>query len=345
MKDLKSLIRPNIQTLCRQFVDTEHAIDKDHIALDRCESPFNAPLNRKPYPDEISRLKTAVAIDKKITPEMIALSVGQTTPLDLILRLFCSPQRDNIIIHEPSPLSFAKTAALNDVECRHCRMNPHFDITAEHLLNSTNQRTKAIVLCSPNYPTGNLLNRKEIIALAERFDGLVVIDETFIEFSRSESFARLIKRLPNIVVIGNFSAAFALGSLCLNYVICNEEITKYIEILAGYDSMPRVVAETAIEMFTKRRYDVDKWVKWILDERDKVITAIKMLKLCKEIYPTSANFFMMRTENAPLLKKYLSEHGVNVTDCSRYPGCDNCLNITIGLTPQNNTLLGALRRF
>ena len=173
----------------------------------------------------------------------------------------------------------------------------------------------------------------------------MVINETFIKFSRSESFARLIKRLPNIVVIGNFSAAFALGSLCLNYVICNEEIAKYIEILAGYDSMPRIVAETAIEMFTKRRYDVDKWVKWILDERDKVITAIKMLKLCKEIYPTSANFFMMRTENAPLLKKYLSEHGVNVTDCSRYPGCDNCLNITIGLTPQNNTLLGALRRF
>lgn len=345
MKDLKTLIRPNVQTLCRQFVDTERDIDKHHIALNRCESPFNAPTNRKPYSTDLTRLKIAVAIDKKVAPDMVSLSVGQSTPLDLILRLFCSPQRDNIIIHEPSPLSFARTAALNDIECRRCRLNPHFDITAETLLDSTNQRTKAIILCNPNYPTGNLLNRKEILTLAERFDGLVVIDETFIEFSRSESFTKQIKQHPNIVVIGNFSAAMALGSLCLNYIICNPEITKYVEILARYENMPKPIVETAIEMLTKRRYDVDKWVKWILDERDKVITAIKMLRLCKQIYPTAANFFMMRTDNAAALRQYLSEHNVEVCDCSHYIACDNCLNITIGLKPQNDALLGALRRF
>ena len=291
------------------------------------------------------QLKAAVAIDKKVTPDMITLSIGQSSPLDLIIRVFCSPQRDNIIIHEPAPLSYAGIAALNDVECRHCKMTPQFNITAEHLIDLANQRTKLIVLCSPNYPTGNLLDKKEIITLAEVFDGLVIIDETYVEFSRQESLTTLIPQLPNLVVMGNFSAAFALGGLCLNYIIANPDIGQYLERLARYNDMPKPVTEAAIEMLVKRRYDVDKWVKWILDERNKVMSAVKMLPLCKRIYPSSANFFMMQTENATMLKQYLSEHHVDVADCSHYFGCTNCLNITIGLTPQNDALLGALRRY
>lgn len=346
MKDLKALIRPNIQTLCRQFMEPNDIVFGKHTTLlNACESPFNAPFNRHPLLSEMQGLKRGFANYKQIMSDMVTLSVGQSTALDLILRVFCTPQRDNIIIHEPSPSIYAKVAALNDVECRHCRMNAHFDITADHLLSSINQRSKVIVLCSPNYPTGNSLNRKEIIALAERFDGLVVIDETYVEFSRNESFSKLISRLPNIVVIGNFSAAFALASLQLNYVISSPEIAHYLDFLTSYKEMPQPVSQTAIEMFTRRRFDVDKWVKWILDERSKVMAAVKILPLCKEIYPSASNFFMMRVDNAAHLKKYLSEQQVEVTDCSHYMSCDNCLNITIGLTPQNNALLGALRKY
>lgn len=345
MKDLKNLVRPNILSIARQSAAVVTAVGRHDVRLDMCESPFNSPLNRYPAVADTERLKAALAHDKKVKQEQVTLSMGDSGALDLLLRTFCIPQRDNIVVTAPSPHSYGDLAAVNDIEIRRVNLSDAFDISADALLRATNQRSKAVFLCSPNYPTGNLLNRQEILQLADRFDGLIIVDESHAAFSRTASMATEMANHPNLVVIGNFSTDFACASLCLSFVVATTEITRYLHAAQTAHTIPTEVLNAATEILTRRRFDVDKWVKWILDERTKVMSAVKVLPFCERLYPSDANFFLMRVKNAAALKAYLAENNIDVADCIGYAGCEECLNFTIGLTHENNALLGALRKY
>lgn len=348
MKDLRALVRPNIQVLVRRQTKAEqqaNAVATDAVRLDCGESPFNEPNNRHVPATSMQALRQAFANDKRVGVDMVELLAGNDTPLDLVLRTFCTPQRDNIVVPEPSPLKYAHIAQLNEVECRHVALDDAFQLTAQAALVVANRNTKVVYLASPNYPTGNLLARAEVLKLADSFDGIVVVDETFVEYARAKSLTEEIPNHPNLIVIGSLAAAYASAALEVGYVIAHPDVAKYLHALVSHTSLALPVITEASELLTRRRFDVDKWVKWLLEERTKVIAALKLLPFCRGVYPSDANFLLMRFAQAPQVYAHLVANNIRVADCTSLPACKDCLCITIGLTGDNNALLSALRNF
>jgi len=346
MIDVKTLVRPNIHYLAD--VATAHraaTATAPVVAMNACESPFNAPWNRYPAPETLATLRQALAADKHVRPEAVLLTAGSFAPIDLFLRTFCSPQRDNIVLADPAPNAYARLCQLNDVECRRVRLDPRFDVDVQGIVSVVGRSTKAILLCSPNYPTGNLLSRQAILDLADRLYVPLLVDETFIDFSAARSLVSEISAHPNLVIVGSLSAAFSAAALDVGYAIAHPEVVSYLEIARPVHPLALPVIEKATELLLRRRYDVDKWVRQIIEEREKVIAAVKILPFCETVFPSTANFFMVRFADAKRIAAYLAEQGIAVADVSACAGCENCLNITIGLNRDNNALISALRKY
>lgn len=347
MKELKALVRPNVQLLARKTVgrlSVPEPSTPPTICLNRTENPFNTPSNRYPAAEAIGQLRLAIANDRRIRPEAVAVTAGTDTPVDTLLRTFCIPQRDNIIVADPTDEDYVRLAILNDIEYRRVRLNDAFDISAFQFSNAVNQRTKAIILCSPNYPTGNLLDREELLRLARRFDGLVIVDERYAGFARATSLVKDIPDYPNLVIVSNMSTAFASAALEVGYIIAQPDIVRYVEAVLQPHALPTPVIDAALNMLTRRRYDVDKWVKWILDEREKVIAALNVLPYCRRVYRSDANFILAEMDGAKSICQELAADNILVEDCSSYTGCADCIGITIGLNVENNALLSRLRQ-
>ena len=344
MKTLQSLVRPNIQALARRKKTGSLIKETITLHLDKGESPFNAPYNR--YPDKTLELEMATAISamRQLTPEYTALTNGTYQSIDLLIRIFCIPQRDNIIIPEPSSEKTNQIAAINDVECRHIHLDENFDIYAEDVLKLAGPHTKAVILTSPNIPTGNLIAKDEILELANLFQGLIIVDESYIDYARTPSLAKEIPQTPNLIIVGSLSKGFASAALRIGFILAHPEIIHYVSIVTPPHPLPTNSLQEGMNIL-RHHFDVDKWVKWQLEERTKVIAAIKQLPFCQKVYPTDTNFFMLKVTDPQSLQNYLTSQGIKVHDCSSLSGCENCLAITIGLTGDNNTLLGALRRY
>lgn len=342
MKDLKFLVRPNIQALHALPV-TENQRETAEYRLDANESPFNSPYNR--YSDHLQKeICKKAGLLRGIRPECIFPANGCNELIDMILRIFCTPQEDNAIGIVPSYPMFSRRAAVNNIEYRTVPLNSDYDFTAESVLDQTDTHTKIIFLCSPNTPTGNLLNRNEIIRTLESFEGIVVVDESYIDFSRTESLLKELPKHPNLIVLHSFSAAWSSAGIRLGLLYAIPEIVKYFHTIALPFHIGQPTCEHALDLI-KRRFDIDRWVKHLLEERDKVIAAFKLLPICEKIYRTHANFFLVKVKNAESVHEYLLKNGIAVQNCDRMALCKDCLRISIGLPQENNALLGALRKF
>ncbi len=314
------------------------------MRLDNAEMPFNAPLNRYAAPNAEAPLKTLFAQQRQVAPESVCFAAGQH-PLELLLKTFCTPQRDNIVIQEPAAPVLKTLAALHDTEVRTLRPSTDFTTDIPALLALCNTHTKLILLSNPNYPTGKFTPHEELLALAARFDGLVVVDETYAAFSRQPSLAAKTSSVKNLIVMGTFAAQYAAAALNLGYVVAHPEISRILESLKCGVALPLPVIEVAQELCSPRRFDAGKWRNWVIEEREKVLQAVNQLPLCVKLYPTAANYFMMQVPHAPALHSYLAAQGIAVADCSHLAGCDNCLCITIGTKDENSALLSALRKY
>lgn len=347
MKELKALVRPNVQMLAHRLQEEtqpEVTNASPTVRLNATESPFNAPFNRFPSAADEETLRRAVAADLRVRPEAVTVTAGTQTPVDAILRTFCSPQRDNIIVVEPSDENYVRLATLNDVEYRRVRLNNHFDISASTIINAANQRTKAVFLTSPNYPTGNLFSHNELLLLTRRFDGVVIVDERYAAFSRTDSLVKDISTCPNLIIVGNLSSGFAAAALEVGYVVARPDIISFVRAVLPSHAIPTSIARRATELLTRRRYDVDKWVKWVLDEREKVCVSLRMLPFVRRVWPSSANFLLVEMDDAKTIFDQLAAENILVENCSKLPGCNNCLCITIGLNVENSALLSCLRK-
>lgn len=344
MKELKYLVRPNIQALAPyRPARTKRRDGEAGVWLDANESPYNPPYNR--YPDPLQEeLKEALAKIKGIKPECIYLGNGSDEAIDLVYRVFCIPGRDNVASVSPTYGMYEACAAINDVEYRSIPLNEKFDFEADRLLDICDSRTKAIFLCSPNNPTGNLLKREEIEKVLERFDGIVVIDEAYGDFSGSPSFRMELPRYRNLVVLNTLSTAWASAGIRLGMAFAVPAIISYFNKVKRPYNVGKPTLECALEMM-KRRYDVDKWVNRLLEERDRVMAAFRLLPTCKKIFPTAANFFLVRMENATEIYEYLKKKGIIVQNYSDMKLCSDCLRVTIGSPQENSALLGALRQY
>ncbi len=343
MKDIKKLVRPNVLALMSRELK-KVAPPRPKVRLDKAEMPFNAPLNRYAAPDAEADLKTLFARPRQVAPENVCFAMGQH-PLELLLRTFCIPQKDNVVIQEPALPAFKSLAMLHNTEVRTLRPSADFGIDIPALLSLCNAHTKIILLSNPNYPTGHFTANEKLLDLAEAFDGLIVVDDTYAAFSRTPSLSAKTNIANNIVVIGTFAAQYAAAGLNLGYAVSHPEVCTYLEAVKCGAVLPKPVLDEAEHLCGNRRFDADKWVSWIIEERGKVLQAVSQLPLCLKLYPTAANYFMMQVRDAAALRDYLAAQGIAVTDCSDYADCENCLCITIGTKDENSALLGALRRY
>ena len=320
MKELKELIRPNIWSLKPySSARDEYKGATASVFLDANENPYNTPNNR--YPDPLqTELKTLVSRVKNIGKDRIFLGNGSDEAIDILYRTFCVPGVDNAVAIDPTYGMYEVCADINDVEYRKVLLNENFQFKASELLSRTDNNTKLIFLCSPNNPTGNNLCHKEIETVLENFQGIVVIDEAYIDFSTEKSFTTMLDKYPNMVVLQTFSKAWGCAGI-------------------------RLLTQTeAINMIGKE-YQIKEWVKTLLTERSRLIAKFGNLDCCEHIYPTDANFFLAKVTDAKKIYDYLVNKGIIVRNRTNVTLCHNCLRVTIGSRPENDKLIEALENY
>ncbi|MDY3062822.1 MAG: histidinol-phosphate transaminase [Bacteroidaceae bacterium] len=344
MFDLKSIVRPNILALKPySSARNEYSGKEAHTFLDANESPYNNPYNR--YPDPLQRdLKQKISLIKKIDPTQIFVGNGSDEAIDLVFRIFCVPGQDNVVSVTPSYGMYEVSANINDVECRLVRLNDNFDISANEILNACDKHTKAIFLCSPNNPTGNLLDQTETDKILKNFNGVVIIDEAYAEFSSKPTWRSRLNEYPNLIVLNTLSKAWASAGIRLGMAFAQKDIIDlYNKVKYPYNV--NVLAQKKALEILDRRQDIEDWIRLTISERTSLIYAVEELDICKKVFPTEANFFLARFTDATDIYNYLVDKGIIVRNRSRITLCDNCLRITIGSPQENTTLLSALRQY
>lgn len=344
MKPLQQLVRANIWNLkpYSSARDEYKGVDAS-VFLDANENPYNAPYNR--YPDPLQRdLKEELAVIKQVLPSQIFLGNGSDEAIDLLFRIFCNPKEDNVVAIAPTYGMYKVCADINEVEYRSVLLDENFALNAEQLLNATDEHTKMIFLCTPNNPSGNDLDRDEIIKVINGFQGIVVIDEAYSDFSKQKPFRLDLMKYENIVVLNTFSKAWGCAGIRLGMAFAGSEIIDLFNKVKYPYNINLLTQHQAFDAL-KRRYDVDKWVRVLMYERNQLAASFKELPFCRKVYPTDANFFLVKVDDADVIYKYLVSCGIIVRNRSRVELCGNCLRITVGTTQENNQLLSALRSY
>ena len=344
MISLEKLVRPNIWSLAPySSARDEYSGKEAHIFLDANENPYNAPYNR--YPDPLQReLKARLTKVKGVPENMIFLGNGSDEPIDLSYRIFCQPGKDNVVAIAPSYGMYAVCADINDVEYRPVLLDDNYEFSADRLLAACDENTKIIWLCSPNNPTGNSLDRDEMLRVVEHFDGIVIIDEAYIDFAQQKSLRPELPTHPNLIILQTMSKAWGSAAIRLGMAFASPEIIAIYNKVKYPYNVNLLTQQQALKAL-EDPFEVDKWVKTLLTERYRVMQAFTELPICQQIFKTDANFFLARMTDAKKIYDYLVDKGIIVRNRSRIQLCDNCLRITIGTRTENNELLAALRQF
>ncbi len=344
MKSLEQLVRPNIWKLAPySSARDEYSGKEAHVFLDANENPYGAPYNR--YPDPLQReLKKQISKVKGIPEDMIFLGNGSDEAIDLPYRIFCQPGHDNVVAIEPTYGMYRVCADINDVEYRPVLLDEHYDFKAADLLAACDSHTKLIWICSPNNPTGNSLNRDEMLKVIQDFEGIVIIDEAYSDFSKQQTFRSELAAHPNLIVLNTMSKAWALAGIRLGMAFASKDIISIYNKVKYPYNVNILTQQQALETL-KDPFEIDRWVKTLLGERARLMQAFQELPICEKVYPTDANFFLAKMTDAQGIYNYLVDKGIIVRNRSRIQLCNNCLRITIGLKSENNELLSALRQF
>jgi len=344
MKQLKELVRPNIWSLAPySSARNEYSGHKAHVFLDANENPYNKPYNR--YPDPLQTdLKARIAKIKGVDASRIFLGNGSDEAIDLVYRVFCEPGSDNVVAIEPTYGMYKVCADINNVEYRKVLLDERYQLSAAKLLAACDGNTKVAWLCSPNNPTGNNLNRSEIETVVKETQCIVVIDEAYADFSENRSFRKDLALYPNLIVLNTFSKAWGCAALRLGMAFASAEIIELFNKVK-YPYNINLLTQEQADKILDRRFEVEDWVRLLLQERSKVMKAFAELPICKKVYPSDANFFLALVTDAQAVYDYLVEKGIIVRNRTRVELCNNCLRITIGTKSENIELLSALRQF
>ena len=342
MKELKELTRPNIWNLKPySSARDEYSGKEATVFLDANENPYNTPNNR--YPDPLQReLKALISKVKGVSQENIFLGNGSDEAIDLVYRCFTRPGIDNVVAIEPTYGMYKVCADINDVEYRTVELDSEFQLSAERLLAACDENTKAIWICSPNNPTGNCMRREEMLKVIDGFEGLVIVDEAYSDFSTEKPFRLELEFHKNMIVLNTFSKAWGCAAIRLGMAFASEEIINILNKVKYPYNVNRLTQEEAMQML-HRDYAVKRWINSLLEERERLIEEFRKLPICKEVYPTDANFFLTRVTDAKGIYDYLVDKGIIVRNRTNVTLCLNCLRITIGTRPENDALIEALQ--
>ena len=344
MKLLQELVRPNIWALSPySSARDEYSGHDAHVFLDANENPYNGPLNR--YPDPLQReLKALISKNKEVPESHIFLGNGSDEAIDLVYRCFTRPGIDNVVAIEPTYGMYRVCADINDVEYRPVLLDNHFQMSAAKMLEACDRYTKVIWICSPNNPSGNLIDPDEVEMVIEGFEGIVVVDEAYSDFASGKPFRTKLRHYPNLIVLNTMSKAWGCAAIRLGMAFASAEIIGLFNKVKYPYNVNALTQERALEMM-QSPYEVEKWVKLLLQERIRVMESFSILPICQKVYPTDANFFLARMTDAPAIYDYLMREGIIVRNRSRVTLCDNCLRVTIGTKTENSQLLAALRKY
>jgi len=314
-----------------------------HVFLDANENPYNDPINR--YPDPLQeKLKERLAPFKHVRPSQIFLGNGSDEAIDLVYRIFCNPGKDNVVAIAPTYGMYKVCADINDVEYRSVPLSDDWQLDTQALLDACDAKTKVIWICSPNNPTGNDFPRETIHEVLTSFGGIVVIDEAYCDFSTQQPFRDMLDNYPNLIVLNTFSKAWASAAIRLGMAFANEEIIALFNKVKYPYNVNLLTQEKACAMLDDIA-NVDGWLAQIRREREHVLPALQELPIVLKVFPTDANFVLVRVTDANSIYRYLIEKGIVVRNRHRVQLCNDCLRITIGTRQENNELLGALRFF
>ena len=344
MRNISDLTRENIRSLTPySSARDEYSGHEARVFLDANESPYNAPYNR--YPDPLqSELKDALSKVKGVPAGRIFLGNGSDEAIDLMYRCFAEPHVDNAVAIEPTYGMYGVCADINAVEYRRVLLDADFSLDAKTLLDACDERTKIVWICSPNNPTGNSLDANVVRTVIEQFDGLIVVDEAYIDFSGKTSFSTMLDRYPRLVVLQTMSKAWGCAAIRLGMAFASEEIVSVMSKVKYPYNVSALTQRKALSMLADP-FETDRYVRMILAERGRMIPAFQQLPLCVKVYPTDANFFLAKVTDANAIYDYLVSQGVIVRNRSRVALCSDCLRITIGTRNENSELLGALRSY
>jgi histidinol-phosphate aminotransferase len=347
MFNLESLVRENIKRLKPYSSARKEFSGAAEIFLDANENSFGSPLEESynRYPDPLAiEIKKRIAEINDVDPSKIFVGNGSDEAIDLLFRIFCRPQIDSIVICPPTYGMYEVSAEINDVEIRRANLTSDFELDLEAIQKAVDDNTKLIFICSPNNPTGNLMRRETILKLAETFDGIVVVDEAYIHFSDEESLVTETENTSNLVVLQTFSKAWGLAGLRVGLAFANEEIIK----LFNKVKPPYNVSQAAQELILKGLDNVTQvhdTVAEIVRERSNLIDTLDKFSFVKKIYPSDANFVLVKTDDANATYEFLLKEKIVVRNRNIVELCAGCLRITVGTPDENAALLAALKDY
>jgi histidinol-phosphate aminotransferase len=340
--DVNALARKNILGMKPYSSARDEFHGNAEVFLDANENPFPSPFNRYPDPQQRT-VKAKLAEIKNVRADQIFLGNGSDEAIDLLIRIFCEPNRDSILVAEPTYGMYSVCAEVNAVTVKSVPLTARFDLNDQMLLTSIDATTKLIFLCSPNNPSGNLLSRDRIEKMLGHFRGIVVLDEAYIDFAKTRSFVEDLASYPNLVVLQTFSKAWGLAGLRLGVAYASAEIIALMNRVKYPYNVNTRTQEIALEVLDNPDYK-DRCVSMILHQREKVVQALREAPIVENIYPSDSNFLLVRVRNAATTYQHLMENKIIVRDRSRVTLCDNCLRITIGTADENDQLIESLKQ-
>jgi len=338
--DINKLVRPNILKLKPYQSAREQMSDQDAILMDANENPFPIGYNR--YPDPLQReLKIKIAEQKNIPLENIFLGNGSDEIIDLLIRAFCIPGKDSILINVPTYGMYEVCANMNDVKVIKVELDEEFQVDLQTVLKKS-QQAKIIFICSPNNPTGNLIQQDLVVDLLENFNGIVVLDEAYIDFANDAGFLSKIDNYKNLVVLQTFSKARAMAGIRLGMAFMNTEIVNILTKIKYPYNISLLNQKAALKALEDD--SVNSGIKAILEQREWLISELQKLKIVDKIWPSDANFLLVQFKDHKQAFEFLKKEGIIVRDRSNEPNCEGCLRITVGKSLDNLMLISCLKQ-
>ena len=345
--DLNKVVRPNVLAMEPYSCARDEFEGEAAVFLDANENSLGSlagdGYNRYPDPRQ-TQLRIKVAKIKGVKPEQVFFGNGSDEPIDLLYRAFCRPNVDRAIINPPTYGMYKVQAAINETPVDEVLLTPDFQLQTDKILAAVTPTTKLIFVCSPNNPSGNLMKREAIIELLDKFNGIVVVDEAYIDFAETESFTRMIDRYPNLIVLQTFSKAWGMAALRCGMAFAQKEVIDVL-LKIKYPYNINILTQQTVLKALDREADKNRMVSEILANRTDLIDRLNGCKCVECTYPTNANFVLAKVCDAPAIYRYLVGLGIVVRSRHSVALCHNGLRITVGTKAENDTLINALNDF
>lgn len=346
--NIEAIVRPNILKL--QPYKSARGANMNGILLDANENPLGAAiddagieeLNRYPDPNQFE-MKDKLSNYLHIPPGNLFCGVGSDEIIDLLIRIFCTPAKDNAVILEPTYGMYEVACEINDISIRPVCLNDKFQIDINKTIEAADKYTKLIFLCSPNNPTGNILNKEDILALVETFSGIVVLDEAYIDFADSKTLIKEVSKYDNLVILRTFSKAWGLAGIRCGYCIASGYVINLLFKIKAPYSINKLTSNAVVKAL-ENEDKKEKYISIIIEERERVKKKMMSLNGVENVYNSDANFLLFKCRKSKEIMNYLTDKGIIIRDRSSHPMLTDCLRVSIGTKRENDLFLTGLWR-